>query len=290
MITLITGIPGAGKTLRAVELLQDALKSGRQCFSDIEGLKLPGVMPAPDDWRELPDGSYIVYDECHRRWPATGKPGPANNPIIDDLDTHRHKGFDFVLMTQWPTKVHHVVRGNVGAHHHIVRLSGASVGTIYKWQHVCGAPDDRREKDTADSSVWKYPKQLYPFYKSSSLHTSAYKFRVPSKIKLVLVVAGLIFAGVGWRVMHSSGVLGQTFGGGGAASAAAPAAVPPARVVTRQSGWVGTVGGCIASDRACRCFDPAGAPVLEMDEAACRVYIRTPQHSPVNLGTSKGDA
>ena len=47
MLTLITGAPGAGKSLRAVHELKEALASGRPCYADIAELNMPGVLPAP---------------------------------------------------------------------------------------------------------------------------------------------------------------------------------------------------------------------------------------------------
>lgn len=293
LITLITGTPGAGKSLRLVQLLMAAVKEGRPCYADINGLSVPGVHPSPDDWRECPDGSFIVYDECQKRWPSTGKPGRSGNPIIESLDTHRHRGMDFLLATQQPTLVHHEVRGYTGEHHHIARLAGAESGTIFKWPHVCTSPNDRQERSTADSEVWRYPKELYSVYASSSVHTSAYRFRLPTKVKLALVVAGVIAAFVGWRVSASNSMLGKLAGGGGEPSsvAPAPAAVSSSSsVVSGDVGWVGAVGGCIASVRACRCFDTKGQPLIEVQDHQCRKYVVDPLYQPVRLSTSKGDA
>lgn len=285
MIRLITGVPGAGKTLRAVEMIEAALQVGRTVYARVDGLMLPGVLPAPDDWRDCADGSLIVYDEVHKLWPATGRPGAANNPVIDDLDEHRHRGFDFVIVTQWPTKVHHVVRQLVGLHEHIVRLSGAEMGTVYSWQSACLSPDDRKEKDQADSVPWKYPKRLYSQYASASLHTSAYKLRIPGKVKLALGAAAVVLGLSAYKITTNGGLLGQTHGvGGGAASAAAPAAVSAPRVSQSMGDWLGSVGGCVSSAKACRCFDTKGQPLFEISDAQCRIYIETPIYQPVRFG------
>lgn len=54
MMYLITGMPGNGKTLYAVDFIRKQLAKGRAVYSDIKGLSLPGVQPAPDDWRTHP--------------------------------------------------------------------------------------------------------------------------------------------------------------------------------------------------------------------------------------------
>ena len=84
MLTLITGVPGSGKSLRAVYELKKALDAGRPCYSDIEGLNMPGVLPAPDDWRTTPEGSFIVYDEAQKRpqFASTGRPGPCQCTVV----------------------------------------------------------------------------------------------------------------------------------------------------------------------------------------------------------------
>ena len=73
MITLITGTPGAGKTLYAVSLLDKYAKENikllqngqepRPLYADIDGLDMEGVEMPPDDWRDTPEGSVIFYDE-----------------------------------------------------------------------------------------------------------------------------------------------------------------------------------------------------------------------------------
>ena len=79
MITLITGTPGSGKTLRAMYLIKEALAQGRAVYTDIDGVSLDGVttVEMDHDWRDTPEGSLVVYDEVQRRWPSTGKPGQA---------------------------------------------------------------------------------------------------------------------------------------------------------------------------------------------------------------------
>lgn len=96
MIIVISGQPGNGKSLKAMELMraeyernQAAVREGkeqpRRFFSNIEGATqaenpqaFPWVEPIPfaepldtppqqrkPDWRLCPDGSYVLYDEAH---------------------------------------------------------------------------------------------------------------------------------------------------------------------------------------------------------------------------------
>lgn len=229
MIYLITGQPGNGKTLMAMDLMrqeyernQEAVKAGkeepRRFFSNVAGVTteenpdaFPWVEKLPDhnDWTQLPDGSYVQYDEAHSDgktpglerygdlFPSTGKPGESNDPRIRAMSTHRHRGFDLVLITQWPNKIHHQVRTLVGKHVHMNRAMGLQRAGVLSWTRTQVDPYNEREREKAEEEIWAYPKDLYGKYKSATLHTASYKFRIPRKVwggLSMVLVAGL----VGW--------------------------------------------------------------------------------------------
>lgn len=206
MIHYITGVPGHGKTLRCMWYLEQPEFAGRPVFSNIEGPgftpenpTLPaGHSPLPADWRDCPDGCVVVIDEVQHRWPQRG----PSKPVPDDvsaLDTHRHRGIDFILMTQRPTGVDHHVRGLVGRHEHLRRKAGVQAAVIHRKDEAFD-PKDKRELYEADSEVWRYPKNLYGKYKSSVEHTDTYKFKMPAKAKayavaIVLLLCFSVFLG-----------------------------------------------------------------------------------------------
>ncbi|HCJ6492235.1 TPA: hypothetical protein NU789_003193 [Acinetobacter baumannii] len=77
-IALLTSPPGTGKTLKAVEIIFQKLAEGYIVYSNIIGLKIPGVFPLDFncDWRDLDNFKrqepelahkpiYVVVDECH---------------------------------------------------------------------------------------------------------------------------------------------------------------------------------------------------------------------------------
>lgn len=80
MLTAISAPPGSGKSLWCVELLETTVRKNpnRMIFTNIIGINIPGVLPItsssskPFDWRDLPDGSLIVFDEAHEH-PAFSK-------------------------------------------------------------------------------------------------------------------------------------------------------------------------------------------------------------------------
>lgn len=80
MLTAISAPPGSGKSLYCVQLIEEVVRKNpnRLIFTNIVGINIPGVLPIklssnqPFDWRDLPSGSLIVYDEAHEH-PAFSK-------------------------------------------------------------------------------------------------------------------------------------------------------------------------------------------------------------------------
>ena len=229
MITIITGQPGNGKTLMAMDLMRleyernaEAVKQGkeqpRRFFSNVAGATteenpqaFPWVerMPDHNDWTKLPRGSFVQLDEAHsdgqtpglerygNLFPSTGKPGESNDPRIRAMSTHRHGGYDLQLVTQWPSKIHHQVRTLAGLHVHMSRAFGLERAGVLKWTRVQADPYDEAQREKAEEEIWKFPTDLYCRYTSATLHTSSHKFRVPPTIwkGLSVLVAAII---IGW--------------------------------------------------------------------------------------------
>lgn len=330
MLTLITGMPGNGKTLRAMALIeeewkrnQDDVKKGkateRQFFTNIAGATreenpdaFPFVqkMPADNDWTKLPDGSFVVYDEAHADghtpdlerygtlFPSTGKPGESNDPRIRAMSTHRHRGFDIVLITQWPSKIHHQVRSLVGKHIHMNRSMGLQAAGVYTWTRVQVDPYDEKAREKGEEEVWSFDKSLYHRYKSSTLHTSAHKFKFPKKIKNGLITATtlVVMLVVFWKWMGWD--VSVFFGGGESPQTEAREASPAGSPVTMfrpqssddaaSTAPLGTgvhdvlttapapsLMGCVSSDRGCRCFNVDGFQI-DMSTAQCNDVLSRP--------------
>ncbi|TAA37558.1 hypothetical protein EA656_02505 [Pseudoxanthomonas winnipegensis] len=326
MIYLITGFPGNGKSLRAMWFLLDAwernqaqVKAGkgveREFYTNIAGATLdenpnafPWLKKLPDhnDWTQLPDGSMVVYDEAHsdgntpglerygHLFPSTGKPGESNDPRIRSMSTHRHRGFDIVLLTQWPNKIHHQVRTLIGSHTHMNRAFGLAKAGVLQWTRVQVDPYDEKARDNAEEEIWTYPKGLYERYKSSSLHTDSHKFRMPKKVwqglsTMVFVVLAAL--GIWYWVSSKHPAKKETPASQASADQSAPALVaPPAasgrdvkkdeipgagQFMALKVAGAPTLAGCVSSDRGCRCFNTDGYQI-DMEDHLCRDTISRP--------------
>lgn len=285
MITLITAVPGSGKTLLAVGLIVDYIAEGRHVFHNIAGLQVDKfsrpdlIHDAPADWRDTPHGSVVIYDECQQPhlYPATAQRGAVDDERLTAMETHRHSGHDLIFITQAPTFLHHHARKLVGQHIHLYRGGGSKIVARYEWSHVCDNPNDRREQERADFQAFPFNKAHFELYQSSTIHT--HKFKIPRKLIILGVfilslVAFLVYLG------YDSFLVTGEFN--------KPKESPPAQVQARAAAvssvysWSAAdsaipVSGCIANrDRSrCQCYSDEGI-TLSLEHAQCLSIISSP--------------
>lgn len=219
MITLITGAPGAGKSAALVDLLREIAAKGRPVYVDgIPKLKIPHEVIEAAQWAEVvPDGAVVVIDEVQRVWRPTG-PGQRVPGDIAALETHRHRGLDFFIVTQHPKLVHANVRNLVGRHIHL-RDVGVLGRFWYEWPE---AADPGTWRSAPFKKRYRLPRSAFSLYESASEHIK------PSRsFPRVLLVLGVAVVGVGvlgWKVYGS--VTARLAPAAAAAGASAPAAGP----------------------------------------------------------------
>lgn len=198
-ITLVTGLPGHGKTLYTLARWKaEAEKEGRPVFhNNIPGLNIPGWMPFDvKDWGGLPAGSLVIIDEAQFAFPVTGR---GQTPLwVQELATHRHKGIDFVVITQNPMLLDTFVRKLVDRHFHIVRRFGTHFAKVYEF--VNGVKEDvaKNRKDGIEHE-FRYPKDAFNWYKSAELHTV--KRRIPARVYLIVILP-FVFGALVWTAYH----------------------------------------------------------------------------------------
>ncbi|NJA90235.1 Zonular occludens toxin [Rhodocyclus tenuis] len=218
MITLITGQPGAGKTLRLLYIVKAlAEKENRPVYvSGIPELSLPWIeLDKPEEWYNCPVGSIIVIDECQRIFRPRGN-GSVVPRAVSEMETHRHHGIDIFLTTQHPMLLDSNVRRLVGRHIHVMRAFGAGAANIHEWNEVRENCDKSRLG--SQCVFWKYPKEVFSYYKSAELHT--HRFRPPLRI-LLLIVAPVLLGVAVWSFLAWY----QSYEDKGKAPVAAPVSV-----------------------------------------------------------------
>lgn len=296
MIKLITAVPGSGKTLSAIALIIEGLEAGRPVFTNINGLvkdKFPNphlLADAPDDWRDTPEGSLVIYDEAQQAhlYPSNAQRGKVEDERLTAMETHRHSGHDLVFITQAPTFVHHHIRKLVGEHVHLYRGRGIGGAMRYEWSHTCDSPNDRKEQERATSAFWKFPKEHFAYYTSAVMHT--HKFKIPYKIVGVFVVAAAIISFVAYNLMANEGLSVLSEPSPAEALAVAQPARPAATAIYSWSSSPAatSVSGCMANhDRSkCQCYDDDGK-TLTLEHSQCLSILNNPLPRSVKVNQSK---
>lgn len=171
-ITLITGTPRSGKSLYAVELLHSYILADelRPIFCDIKGINSNVVQPSPPDWRDVPDGSIIFYDECQMRDIFSAK-FRGTSDIILHMTMHGHRGIDIVFITQGTRYMNTDIFPLVNRHVHVHNAFRSKRGSkLYIFDTVQTNLSKSNLRDAADVVSWRYPEHLYDTYESSSVH------------------------------------------------------------------------------------------------------------------------
>lgn len=213
-IHLITGVPGAGKTLRAIWLANKLISGDdqdRPIFGNVRGYKRQALLPgsemlgvseevldsAQGEWMDCPNGSIIIIDEVQQRWRrarATGAPPPE----IAALERHRHRNIDFIITCQNVSQLNNDVCALVDTHEHLNK-KGKGVAAVYRWEGRCSlAPHRGKKEPDCEISVWKYPKWVFEEYNSAVEHNV--KKKIPRVMKVgiafAIIVPAMIAASV----------------------------------------------------------------------------------------------
>lgn len=137
MITGFTGTPGSGKTYDAVQKILDNLRKLRVVYTNIRGMDSPECIEMikmvtglsdcglarylnflepkqeSDFWNHVEPGSLIVLDEVQNIFNAREWQSKKNVAFNAWASTHRHHGFDLVLISQSIMRIDTAVRALV---------------------------------------------------------------------------------------------------------------------------------------------------------------------------------
>lgn len=329
-ITVVTGTPGAGKTLYTIEkLLLPILGTTvpqvdedgrtvihpRTVYTNINGLQVDHelvehgpaweyrdkewIQPGGENrqgvhnWHEWArPGAIIIIDEFQRLWPPRPN-GAAVPPDISALDTHRHMGVDFVLITQNVINTDRHIHGLCNVHLHVRRMANMPGGIVYEWDH-CSR--QLQYSKALTKHPWRYKRRIFKLYRSAEVHTKQRR-SLPGAVWFIL--AGIVGTVVLGPVVQAR--LSERFSGskaaaqakapepkpspmvkaaavvpaGGASSPVVPVPGPAgvgalaglASALPRQDR--GTLAGCGQVRDVCKCFDTHGQAV-EVEASACQ--------------------
>ncbi|WP_151793033.1 zonular occludens toxin domain-containing protein [Acinetobacter seifertii] len=166
-------------------------KPVRTIYTNIADLKLVQCRPLPPecDWRQTPEGSYFVIDEA-QLIPIFSDEAKGIDPIVKDLTIHRHKGYDFLFITQEPSFVHKYIRKLASLHIHLVNIFGWEQSMKMEWSVVQDSPNAIKSIARAENmSRWRFPKHVYNLYKSTTINTRVK--RIPKKLVVFAILAVL---------------------------------------------------------------------------------------------------
>lgn len=193
MLHIVSGANGAGKTLNTLKWVRERqLKENRPVchngrFEPIQGGELDGWKKIDfNDWQNEPDGTIFLIDEAHNDLP--NRPAGSKVPeAVQMLAEHRRRGFDFYLVTQHPQNLDSFVRrlvGPPGWHRHLKRSFGADLVSVLEWAAVNPNCEKDGSGKTGTVTMQAFPKEVFKWYKSASLHTG--KKRIPVKLWVFL--------------------------------------------------------------------------------------------------------
>lgn len=156
----------------------------------------------PTTWHECPEKSIIVIDEVQKVMPP--RPSSSKPPAhVAPLEVHRHRGFDLFFMTQDPSLVDNHIKKLAGEHVHLIRQFGMQRADVFKMQKVQDPTNANLKR--ALRTTFKYPKEVFGWYKSADAHT--HKRKVPARVYLLLVLPILLIALIwfGVKTLHGVG-------------------------------------------------------------------------------------
>lgn len=312
MITLITGTPGAGKTLYALNYVKNlSEKENRPVFyNGVTDLTLPWTsLDKGEDWHTCPVGSIVLIDECQRVFRPRGN-GSAVPLHIEKLETHRHGGVDLVVITQHPMLIESNVRRLVGRHFHVMRNFGMKRATVHEWSSTKESCDKNRNDSIKHQ--FGYPEKSFEWYKSAELHT--HTARIPAKLwvflALPLVLAAIGYGMVKWQQSRvdlskpQTDILGKNSASGTIVQAASVPSLSTDPLQWFRDQTPRIVGlphtapiyddlakpvalplpaGCIASSRGCNCFTQQGTKIADMQESICRDIVKNGYFNPYKI-------
>lgn len=238
MVICFEGTPGSGKSYEAIRKIIDNLRLGRTVYTNIDGIDEPlkresiksfvglsdyeletrlvfiPYFQIPEFWKYIKTGSIIVLDEVHKFFSNREWSSVKNQEFASWASTHRHHGFDVVLITQKLEKIDSHVRSLVEWTYRYKKLNmfGSLVQQKYKRASFVG--DDTTGKPL-DNKVYTYDKRIFQCYKSfvsddvKELNVMSHSNVLRHPVFLLIPVVFLLFGYFAYKTYKHGGILGH---------------------------------------------------------------------------------
>lgn len=181
----------------------------KQIYSNINGLKIDGVLPMPMDldWRKTPMGSIHFIDEIRDFYPYNNKDGRkvSTSGIILEMSKVRHTDKDVWLITQDAEDYNYSLRQLIDKMYFVKRPpSKMQACAVYVFDQYLSRPrsaaDSTRDpKKYVDYFLVVYKKKYQNMYVSASSHTSMIKkinIKALGYVFLFLFTASIVVVGL----------------------------------------------------------------------------------------------
>ncbi len=208
MMYLYSATPGTGKTCWVVKQLvdnwiEDPANENRKIYSNIAGLKIEGILEAPEDFRECEDGAIIIYDEA-QEIDHYSSDSRGQNPIAKALSKHRHRGFDIHFISQDPSLLHKYVLKNIYLHYYLWRPAQRKNIEIFTFARAIVTPTSTDFKNAYDKKWWRFETHYLQYYKSTVMNTSK---KVGSSRKINTIFTFILFmCAIGYFIYPVTGI------------------------------------------------------------------------------------
>ena len=192
MIIAFVGTPGSGKTYEAVVKIVENLKLGRKIYTNIDGLddsgrqelirnycgipesKFHGLLNfIPDEdlssfWNICDKGSLIVLDEVQKVFRNRDWSSQKNVDFSNWASTHRHNGYDVILLTQFLDSIEKGVRELVEWTYKFRKLNmfGSMMQKFSRGYFKMAFVGTDTTKEAMQKVVCRYRKEIFPLYSS----------------------------------------------------------------------------------------------------------------------------
>jgi len=227
MIIGFVGTPGSGKSYEAVKKILDNIRLGRKIFTNIDGLDRPecreaikaycnltdfqletclnhlSKAQAVEFWLHCEPGSMVVIDEVHKLFSNREWQSKTNKDFTEWASTHRHEGYDLVLVTQDIEKVDKHARSLIEWTYFFRKVN--FFGSLVQQKYICYAyAGDDHNGQALSKNVRRYDPAIFPCYKSYSAsdvkelgfmqHVNVLKHPVFYAIPVLLLVLGFFYS------------------------------------------------------------------------------------------------